>query len=82
MRWAICGQPTSIPIEHQIHDIIGLGIGHLAKVPPEDFNAEGNHQVYIVDRQAIDYPISQVPFREMALDIEEGVDLQFAFFRS
>ena len=47
MRWAICGQPTSIPIEHQMHDIIGLGIGHLAKVPPEDFNAEGNHQVYI-----------------------------------
>ena len=48
MRWTICSQPTSIPIEHRMHDIIGFGVGHLAKVmPDETFDADTNHPVYI-----------------------------------
>ena len=48
IRWTICGQATSIPIENQMHDIIGFGIGQLTKITPDNtFNANINYPVYI-----------------------------------
>ena len=48
MRWTIGGQATSIPIEDQMHAIIGFGVGHLAKISPDKkFSANINYPVYI-----------------------------------
>jgi len=48
MRWTIGGQATSIPIENQMHDIIGFGVGHLAMITPDNmFDANINYPVYI-----------------------------------
>jgi hypothetical protein len=41
-------QTTSIPIEHNMHAIIGLGVGHLnAIVPQQNFDPNTNFPVYI-----------------------------------
>jgi hypothetical protein len=48
MCWTIGGQATSIPIENQMHDIIGFSIGHLTKITPDKtFDADINYPVYI-----------------------------------
>jgi len=48
MRWTIGGQATSIPIENQMHEIIELGVGHLAIIrPDEEFDAHINYPVCI-----------------------------------
>ena len=56
MRWTIGSQATSIPIENQMHAIIAFGIGHLAKISPnEKFDADANYPVYIDEPLAILY---------------------------
>jgi len=46
MRWTIRGRATSI--ENLMHDIIGFGIGHLARITADEtFDANINYPVYI-----------------------------------
>lgn len=46
MRWVMGSQLTSIPIEHNMHEMIGLGVGHLTAIP-QQFDPGTNYPVYI-----------------------------------
>jgi len=49
MRWTNGDPPpTPIPIENQMHEIIGFGLGHLAKITPDEtFHAYAEYEVYV-----------------------------------
>jgi hypothetical protein len=48
MRWTLGSQPTSIPIERDVHDIIASGVGFLDKAgSTREFNPDVNYPVYI-----------------------------------
>ena len=36
----------SIPIEHNMYDMIGLGVGHLTAITPQKFDPNTNYPVY------------------------------------
>ena len=45
MRWILGSQPTSIPIERDMHNVIALGVGFLGKM--QEFDPDVNYPVYI-----------------------------------
>ena len=47
MRWVMGSEPTLVPTEDHMHQLIELGVGYLKAVPANDFDSEINYPVYI-----------------------------------
>src|SRR3984957_12748109 len=47
MRWVIGSEPTMIPIEDAVHELIERGVGNLQWPSATKFNANANYPIYI-----------------------------------
>ncbi|KAM6498411.1 hypothetical protein JOM56_006359 [Amanita muscaria] len=49
LRWRIGSQPTHLPIEGDVHEIVALGIGHLKTVESDKTLDSGHYSVYLCE---------------------------------